>query len=165
MKLRKQCVIIEGHKSEKVWTISGVPQGSVLGPLLFLIMMVYISKGINYAILSFFADDTKAWRRVVSVADETNIQSDLDHIYLWASQNNMEFNNKKFQAIRFHDFINPPEYISPDGSLIKHESIVKDLGIHISQDLSFEYHIRLVAKKANRWQDGSYVSLAAEREH
>ena len=57
LRRRKQCVVIDGHKS--VWVISGVPQGSVLGPLLFLVLIYDITFGINYSILSSFADDTK----------------------------------------------------------------------------------------------------------
>ena len=62
----------------------------------------------------------------------------------------MEFNRKKFQAIRFCDIINPPEYIDSEGRLIQHETTVTDLGIDISHDLSFDHQIRLVTIKGSQ---------------
>ena len=62
----------------------------------------------------------------------------------------MLFNNKKFQAIRFFDLLNPPEYTALDGTRIADHTNVKDLGIHMSRDLTFDYHIREVALKGKR---------------
>ena len=150
LKLRQQCVCVDGSKSEKVWVKSGVPQGSVLGPVLFLILMYDITKGITHAILSSFADDTKVWRGISSTNDQALLQHDLNLIYNWAQANNMLFNNKKFQAIRFADLLNPANYIGPDGKQIQDHITVKDLGIHMSCDLSFEFHIRELAAKGKR---------------
>ena len=150
LKLRQQCVCAEGSNSEKVWVKSGVPQGSVLGPVLFLILMFDITKGITYAILSSFADDTKVWRGVSSTNDQALLQHDLNIIYNWAQANNMLFNNKKFQAIRFHDLLNAAIYTGPDGNQILNCITVKDLGIHMSRDLSFDFHIRELAAKGKR---------------
>jgi hypothetical protein len=58
LKRRQQMVVVRGALSAPVWCTSGVPQGSVLGPLLFLVLMYDITEGINHAILSSFADDT-----------------------------------------------------------------------------------------------------------
>ena len=59
LKNRQQAVRVDGHLSEKVWVKSGVPQGSVLGPLLFLIMMLDITDKIKHSKLSSFADDIR----------------------------------------------------------------------------------------------------------
>ncbi len=101
LKQRQQCVVVRGKRSLPIWCTSGVPQGSVLGPLLFLILMYDITKGVLHSILSSFADDTKVWKGITSLRDEVHLQSDLDLIYAWAEENNMEFNSKKFEAIRF----------------------------------------------------------------
>ena len=147
---RKQCVVIEGCSSTKVWSTSGVPQGSVLGPLLFLILMYDISKGITYAIISSFADDTKAWMGISTLRDSVRLQIDLDQIYNWAKFNNMEFNGKKFQAIRFFYLLAAPEYADTLGNIIQQVDSVKDLGITISNDLTFDKHIRIKAKRGNK---------------
>ena len=64
LKEREQCVVINGHRSESTRVTSGVPQGSVLGPVLFLIKMYDITHGIDQVIMSSFADDTKLWRGI-----------------------------------------------------------------------------------------------------
>ena len=63
--------------------------------------MLDITKSINHSLLSSFADDTKIWKAVSNAMNEVHLQDDLDMIYLWAVENNMEFNSKKFQANRF----------------------------------------------------------------
>ena len=108
---RKQIVVIEGCKSEAVNVSSGVPQGSVLGPLLFLILMYHITDGIMSSILTSFADDTKAWRGVSTIQGKNLLQNDLNNIYDWALNNNMKFNDKKFQAIRFYAIMDFGNYI------------------------------------------------------
>ena len=57
-------VVVQGEKSIPVWCTSGVPQGSVLGPLLFLVLMLDITTAIKHSILSSFADDTKIWKGI-----------------------------------------------------------------------------------------------------
>ena len=90
LRRRKQCVVIDGHKSETVWVISGVPQGSLLGPLLFLVLIYDITNGINYSILSSFADDKKLWRGIKVNQECQLLQHDLNQIYAWTILNNME---------------------------------------------------------------------------
>ena len=64
--------------------ISGVPQGTVLGPLLFLIMIADIDKGVSDSNLISFADDTRLYSGVGDVTDCDNLQFDLDTVYDWA---------------------------------------------------------------------------------
>ena len=150
LKMRKQCVVIDGHKSESVWVLSGVPKGSVLGPLLFLVLIYDITDGINNAILSSFADDTKLWKGIKIINECQLLQHDLHQLYDWTLRNNMELNGKKFQAVRFMDLLNPPEYFDSNGVLIQGTATVKDLGVLISNDLSFDQHIHTVAKRGRK---------------
>ncbi len=150
LKKRKQLVVVRGCQSQAIWCTSGVQQGSVLGPLLFIILMHDINKGILHSILSSFADDTKVWKAITSIHDEIFLQDDLDLIYRWAEENNMEFNSDKFQAIRFAALFSETAYSNDSGADIDQHEIVKDLGIYISQDLSFDQHIRTVANKGKR---------------
>ena len=152
---RKQIVVVNGSKSEPVWVTSGVPQGSVLGPLLFLILMYDITDGITNALLSSFADDTKVWRGINSAACSNLLQNELNIIYNWAIQNNMQFNDKKFQAIHFYhmvlELIQPPyRYTDSTSKDINFTKNVKDLGIQMSEDLSFATHISTVAAKGKQ---------------
>ena len=77
--------------------VSGVPQGTVLGLLLFIILMVYINRGISSSSIVSFAHDTRLYHGVSSVDDCTILQNDLNSVYDWASCNNMSFNALRFQ--------------------------------------------------------------------
>ena len=74
---RQQMVRVEGHFSRKVWVTSGVPQGSVLGPVLFLIMMNNITDNITSTSLASFADDTRIWKDIHGEENAQELQHDL----------------------------------------------------------------------------------------
>ena len=84
--------------------ISGVPQGTVLGPLLFVILICDINSGITSSSMVSFADDTRLNNGISNVDDCVIFQNDLNSIYVyeWASGNNMLFNAQTFQYICFN---------------------------------------------------------------
>ena len=142
--------MVNGVLSESVIK-SCVPQGSVLGPLLFLIMMADIDKELIHSFLSSFADDTRVGLSVKSVQDVKSLQDDLDRIYKWAEENNMDFNENKFEILRYGLNLlikSTTKYFSPNGSAIPVKDHVKDLGITMSSDATFTEHISNVCKKA-----------------
>ena len=98
--LRYQMVVVNGNLSEPSLVKSGVPQGSVIGPLLFLVLIADIDAKMLNAVVSSFADDTKASKDISSRKDATDLQDDLDRIYQWAVDNNMQFNDLKFELLR-----------------------------------------------------------------
>ena len=87
---REQLVLVNGKKSYTKKVISGVPQGSVCGPLFFLIMIADIDKDVKHAFLSSFADDTRMSKEVLLSEDTSLLQEDLDTVYKWASSNNFQ---------------------------------------------------------------------------
>ena len=93
---RSQMVMVNGVLSHPAPVTSGVPQGSVIGPLLFLVLIDDIDKNVAHAFLSSFADDTRLTGRVNGVKDASLLQTDLESVYQWADDNNASFNNKKF---------------------------------------------------------------------
>ena len=102
LKDRKQCVIIGGSKSGLKNVRSGVPQGSILGPLLFVLfindMSECISKDTNIAL---YADDTKIWRRIVHWSDHEVLQNDINSLLNWAHLNKMNFHPDKCKVLSF----------------------------------------------------------------
>ena len=90
---REQSVAVGGAVSKPSIVTSGVPQGSVLGPILFLIHITDINEHIMHSSVASFADDTRVLREVSSTTDADLLQADLTMIYSWAEQNNMSFNN------------------------------------------------------------------------
>ena len=79
--------------------ISGVPQGSVLGPLLFLILIADIDAEVIHAIIKSFADDTRAMKGINTKEDVATLQWELEKIYKWSDENNMGLNDKKFEGV------------------------------------------------------------------
>ena len=100
LKDRKQCVTIGGKSSQMIDVKSGVPQGSILGPLLFVLFINditnCISEGTNIAL---YADDTKIWRDAESTEDFETLQRDIDSLFAWAVENKMKFHPKKCKVL------------------------------------------------------------------
>ena len=88
---RTQKVIINGFPSSTCSVQSSVPQGTVLGPILFTILLIDINVNISSTVSSF-ADDTRVLRPITSIEDSQQLQNDLDLIYQWQENNNMLFN-------------------------------------------------------------------------
>ena len=84
---RRQCVVLEGHQSEWLPVTSGVPQGSILGPLLFLIYINEVPSLLSFSSALLYADDTKCFKRIQSSADCSLLQTDLNQLLLWIKQN------------------------------------------------------------------------------
>ena len=88
--------VTQGGISEDHLVLSGVPQGTVLGHLLFLIMISNIDKDVSAYKLVSFADDTRLYSGVGDVTDCDNLQLDLNAVYDWASSNNMYFHSNGY---------------------------------------------------------------------
>ena len=146
---RQQQVRIGNALSPKEWVKSGVPQGSVLGPLLFLIMMLDITDDIKHSLLGSYADDTRLWRLVTGRKDQNLLQEDLNRLYQWAHRNNMEFNGPKFELTTFGKE-SKRSYKAPDGKPIQRKATIKDLGVYVSNNLKFDEHINVTVKGGQR---------------
>lgn len=96
---RLQSVVVNGKVSQPQPVISGVPQGSVLGPLLFLILLGCIDENFAHSFISSFADDTRVAKSINSANDPSLLQQDLNSIFKWARDSNMMFNSEKFEML------------------------------------------------------------------
>lgn len=163
---RVQSVAVDGCVSAESRVESGVPQGSVLGPILFLILLSDIDNKVKTARVTSFADDTRVSG---SVADEGNagaLQEDLTQLYKWADANNMRFNSSKFELIRYGTNDGLKErtcYKSYDGSPIVAVTKLRDLGVIMSNDASFAAHICQIVRSA-RNQMGWILRVFVTRE-
>ena len=153
-KTRKQAVGVDSRISELMPVVSGVPQGTVLGPILFLIHISGISSSLSPNTSSCsFADDTKIWRGVQTNEDCDQLQADLQTVYSWAENVNMLFNSGKFEWIRYTvDTASAPcfQYLAPDSSHIDQKNNLRDLGVRVSDDLSFSMQIEKVVTSASQ---------------
>ena len=152
-------MVIKGVPSETFEVTSGVPQGSVLGPILFLIFINDLPLEV-ISPLSLFADDSKVYTRIVAeknikkhMQDNTIgndvLQRDLDNIKEWADKWKMEFNVDKCKVMHLGRLNQCQDY-TMGGENLKVTLEEKDLGVLIDNKLDFGNHIRAITNKANR---------------
>ena len=143
---RKYRVLVNGEMSEEQEVKSGVPQGTVLAAILFLIMIGDIDKDIVSCIVSCFADDTRNSKEIRTEEDKRAMQDYLNRIYQWAEKNIMMFNERKFEQMTWGKVkdIEVEAYKTPSGEDIEIKNKVKDLGVITSADLKFREHINEV---------------------
>ena len=140
---RKYRVVANGEISEEQDVKSGVPQGTVLAAVLFVIMISDIDEEVKRSTVRCFADDTRNSLKIKTEEDKKDMQSDLNSIYKWAKRNMMEFNENKFEQMTCGktNGIDIVSYITPSGNEIEHKNKVKDLGVVTSEDILFREHI------------------------
>ncbi|KAK8741933.1 hypothetical protein OTU49_002018 [Cherax quadricarinatus] len=145
---RQQRVCINGEKSEWGSVTSGVPQGSVLGPLLFTIYINDIDEGIKSDI-GKFADDTKIGRRIHSDEDIRALQEDLNRLMQWSEKWQMQFNIDKCKVLNVGQDNNHATYKLNNVDL-NITDCEKDLGVLVSSNLKPRQQCISVRNKANR---------------
>ena len=145
---RRQRVVVDGEVSNWKSVLSGVPQGSVLGPILFLIYINDLDDSITSNVLKF-ADDTKLFRKVNTDDDKQHLQNDLDRLVKWSEKWQMLFNFGKCKCLHTgHRNLNV-NYKMGDtvlGTTVKE----KDLGVTISADMKVSEQCGIAASKGNQ---------------
>ena len=147
---RTQIVKVNGAQSIPTNVLSGIPQGTVLGPLLFVIYINDILEEVDSDGL-LFADDTKIFRAITSKEDALNLQSDLKNLEEWSSKWLMRFHPDKCHVLTLGKFENiryTQRYMINNEEL-EHVFEEKDLGVIIDSELSFTEHISSKVRVAN----------------
>ena len=147
---RIQRVVVDGTASRWLPVKSGVPQGTVLGRLMFLIYINDIGEDLSCC-LRLFADDCLLYQVISSEEDCTKLQHDLDSIYKWSNMWQMRFNLSKCVTLKCYRSLSPilTDYLINDHKLenVKEHSY---LGITIDQSMSFIPHINNITCKATK---------------
>lgn len=148
LKDRKQRVVVNGKESNWSPVCSGVPQGSVLGPTLFIIYINDIDDGITSEVLKF-ADDTKVFRKVATVEQAFTLQEDMHKLFYWSKEWQMMFNSAKCKCLHM-GYGNPKYDYFIDTDPIESVSEEKDLGIIMHDSLDPSQQVAKVVKTANQ---------------
>ena len=131
--------------------MSGVPQGTVLGPVLFIIYMNNITSHITSTIINMFAEDSKIISSIKTLEDRQKLLADLQSLITWTENNAMQFNEDKFQLQQIgsdEQLKLPYEFNNIKLPKSKH---VRDLGVHISEDLGYKHQITEMVKSATNF--------------
>ena len=149
---RHQRVVLQGVESDWVPVTSGVPQGSILGPSLFIMYINDLPSRLRYSHCLMFADDVKLFKRVSSIEDCHELQTDLNSIADWCSEWNMKLNFTKCFFINFSlKRVNNILFsYSVNNNFIHSLSEIKDLGVYFTSKMSFSLHITKVVNRASR---------------
>ena len=156
---RKQRVVVRGTHSSSTCVTSGVPQGKILGPILFLIYVNDMSFNFS-STLRMFAHDTKVYRELSGIAkDSEAMQLDVDQLLSWASKWQLRFNPDKCEVYVLHTNVTSlPTYSL--GTSVKSVQLVK-LGIIVSSDLSWSKQVNVTVNKANELLDLVYRTFGS----
>ena len=146
---RSQCVVVDGQQSDLTGVLSGVPQGTVLAPLLFLCFINDLPNRITSKI-KLYADDVLLYTTIHSQDDCHRLQQDLNTLEQWAADWKMSFNLQKCEFLRITNKKHPilAQY-TLQSKTIKEVTHAKYLGVTIDKNLSWSEHIKQITKKAN----------------
>lgn len=146
---RPQVVSVKGYDSMVYYAKSGVPQGSHLGPILFLIFIDDLSQHLKHCKFSMYADDLKIYREISSNLDVKLVQDDINSVVNWCETNGMILNSSKCYHIRFSKKKLPQEstYFINNNTITKVKEI-KDLGVTLDYQLKYISHYNNIIKKS-----------------
>ena len=141
---REQFVRVDNIKSKHLPLTSGVPQGSLLGPILFCIYINDLPDALRFGQSFMFADDLKTLQ-IGTTADQ--VQSNFDALEDWVTRNKVGLAIEKCAKVLFKG---PESHFYLCGSLLQTSAGIKDLRIRIQSDLTWKIHLEERMKKANR---------------
>ena len=146
---RSQSVVVDGERSEFVSVDSGVPQGTILGPLLFLLYINDLPQSVHSSV-RLFADNCLIYKTISSLGDTITLQRDLDSLHEWRSRWGMSFNVTKCNIMHLAWSRQPiSKFYTLGGEIIQEVNQAKYLGVMITSELGWSTHIDIISNKAN----------------
>lgn len=144
-------VVVNGFQSGTYEASSGVPQGSHIGPILFIVFVNDIPHCLKFSECYMYADDLKFTRIIESSDDTTLLQRDIDSLVQWCNDNEMSLNVKKCYHVKYTRKKKVTANVYHVGSnVIQEVDQIRDLGVVFDSTLTFVPHVENVIKKASR---------------
>ena len=147
---RRQRVIVNGQSSRWHTVTSGIPQGSVLGPVLCVVYINTMVENDTVSDIYLYADDTKVFKEVNTISDSQSLQQDINSLYTWTQDSLLRFHPEKCVEMRVG---NSPDEVpvtyTMGGVPLTISNEEKDLGVLIDSKLNFDRHIGVKVNKAN----------------
>ena len=148
---RRQRVVLNGRSSRWECVLSGVPQGSVLGPILFILFINDLADCFSASKIAMFADDTKCYKVIDTLNDVTCLQQDLHSISTWACDNELSFQPVKCENLRIsRKRCSLSRCYDLNSVTLKTVSSIRDLGVQVTKDLLWAEHIQIIISEANK---------------
>ena len=155
---REQSVVLDGIKSSSKPVLSGVPQGSILGPILFVLFINDLPQGISEDThLALYADDTKIWRSIRNEEDIVQLQKDINNLHMWSINNKMMFHPDKCKVVTIKHKPSPlamlpfvAYHYHLAENLLSYADSERDLGVHVNKSFNFNEHCEKLLIKANQ---------------
>ena len=143
---------MDGATSQWAPVTFGVPQGSLLGPLLFVIFINDLADvAVGDVFTSLYADDTKVYSNINTIDDCISMQKTLANMDTWTRDNNIRFNASKCKALTITRKKSPLDFIYKlDNVELERVSTEKDVGVNITNSLTWNTHIHSITAKANK---------------
>ena len=155
---RTQQVVVDGETSNTAPVISGIPQGSVLGPILFLAFINDMPDCVK-AQCRLFADDSIIYRTVNSEEDAIKLQLDLDALHQWESDWGMTFNPSKCNVIHVTRKLEPLRHVyALKGTPLEAVESATYLGVDVANDLTWNKQVHKAAAKGFHWVSSREIS-------
>ena len=141
-------MVVDGEVSSWKSVLSGVPQGSVLGSILFFVYINDLEEGVTGKILKF-PDDTKLFRKVKAIGDKQNIQDDIDKLVKWSEKWQMLFNFGKCKCLHTGPRNTGMNY-EMGGTILSKTVKENDLGVTMNANMKLSEQCRIAASKGNQ---------------
>ena len=145
---RRQRVVVDGEVSSWKSVLSGVPQGSVLGPMLFLVYINDLEEGVTGNILKF-ADDTQLFTKTKEIGDKKNLKDDIYKLVKWSEKWQMLFNFGKCKCLHIGPG-NTGMHYEMGGTILSTTVKEKDLGVTMNANMKVSEQCRIAASKGNQ---------------
>jgi hypothetical protein len=149
---RTQRVLVNGESSQWHPVLTGIPQGSVLGPILLVAFINLLPEATEGSEIFLFADDTKAFKEIITEPDCDSLQKDIDSMYEWTESSLLKFHPDKCATMSIGKSNVPRKVytMGQDKKPLKESYMEKDIGVFIDdKELSFDEHISSKVNKAN----------------